>query len=460
MLAAGLGTRMKSKRHKVLHEVCGKPMILHILDELEKLRLDQVIVVVGQQREAVAAVVGTRAEIAVQEQQLGTGHAVQAAVGKLDTHNDTTVVLYGDAPLIRAETLETLLSAREQHAASAAVLTANVQNPTGLGRVILDPEGRFVRIVEEKDATPEERAIHRINTGIYAFATADLLEALPQLRPNNAQGEYYLTDTLAFFNEKGGTVCTVDVADEREIASVNDRAQLAAVEAILRAQICERWAKEGVTIVNPEHTYIGLDVTIGRDTVLLPGTILEGRTTIGEDCVIGPNTQLTNVQVADGVTVQQSVALDCEIGPAAKVGPFAYIRPGSQIGERVKIGDFVEVKNSRIGAGTKVSHLAYVGDADVGRDVNVGCGVITVNYDGERKHRTVIGDGSFVGSNVNLIAPVEIGNGAYVCAGSTITDNVPADGFAIGRSRQVTKADYVQAWKQRKAENAGEGSRS
>lgn len=460
VLAAGLGTRMKSKRHKVLHEVCGKPMILHILDELEKLELNQVIVVVGQQKEAVSAVVAGRAEIAVQEQQLGTGHAVQAAAGLLNAENDTTVVLYGDAPLIRAETLDRLLTEREARGASATVLTAHVRNPHGLGRVILGSGGLVDRIVEEKDASPEERDIHLINTGIYAYQTSDLLESLQHLTPDNAQGEYYLTDTLEILRNAGKPVYAVQVDDEREIASVNDRAQLAVVEGILRERICEYWARQGVTIINPAHTYIGLDVQIGRDSVILPGTILEGKTVIGEDCVVGPNSRLSNVTLHDRVTVEQSVLVDSEVGSDTNVGPFAYVRPGSRIGEHVKIGDFVEIKNSAIGDCTKVSHLAYVGDADIGQRVNIGCGVITVNYDGERKHKTVVGDDSFVGSNVNLIAPVKVGKGAYLCAGSTITDEVPDDGFAIGRSRQVTKSDYVKAWKRKKGQNVRKGSRS
>lgn len=469
VLAAGLGTRMKSKRHKVLHEVCGKPMILHILDELEKLQLDQVIVVVGQQKEAVSAVIAGRAEIAVQEEQLGTGHAVQAASTKLHSSNETTVVLYGDAPLIQAETLDRLMTAREQERAGACVLTANVRNPFGLGRVILESQtdsdfagrGKTVaRIVEEKDATAEERALTLINTGIYAFDTGRMLDSLNQITPNNAQGEYYLTDTLSILRRQGAPVLAVELDDEDEIASVNDRAQLANVERIMRHRICTRFAKAGVTIINPDHTYIGLNVTIGRDTVLMPGTILEGNTVIGEDCIIGPNSRLTNVTVHDRVKVEQSILVDSEVHSDTTVGPFAYLRPGSVIGEHAKIGDFVEIKNSKIGDNTKVSHLAYVGDAEIGRRVNVGCGVITVNYDGEKKHKTVVGDNSFVGSNVNLIAPVQIGDGAYVCAGSTVTDNVPSNAFAIARSRQVTKTDYVAAWKQKKNTEAdGEGSR-
>lgn len=450
VLAAGLGTRMKSKRHKVLHEVCGKSMISHILDELQKVDLQQIIVVVGQQREAVEAEVAGRAEIAVQEEQKGTGHAVQAAAPLLREGIDATVVLYGDAPLVRAETITQLFAEREQVDASACVLTATVANPRGLGRVLLDNDGRLVRIVEEKDASEQERMVCLINTGIYAFGTADLLRVLPKLQPNNVQGEYYLTDAVAILRAEGQRVGSLEAADPDEIASVNDRAQLAEVERLFRLRVARKWMEKGVTIVNPDNTYIGADVQIGQDTVLLPGTMLEGETSIGEDCVIGPNTRIRHSVIHDSVSIEQSVVLESEVGQFAKVGPFAYLRPESRVGPRVKIGDFVELKKTSVGEDSKISHLAYVGDADIGKRVNIGCGVITVNYDGHRKHRTVIGDDSFVGSNVNLIAPLNVGHGSYLCAGSTITDDVPDDGFAIARNRQVTKAEYVKSWRDAK----------
>ncbi|MBX6352668.1 MAG: bifunctional UDP-N-acetylglucosamine diphosphorylase/glucosamine-1-phosphate N-acetyltransferase GlmU [Thermoflavifilum sp.] len=449
LLAAGLGTRMKSKRHKVLHEVLGKPMLLHLLDELDHLACDQRIVVVGQLREQVQALVGDRADIAVQEQQFGTGDAVRAALPVLRTDIDTVVVLYGDAPLIRHETIQALCDAREEAHAAAAVLVAEVRRPTGLGRVVRAADGGVERIVEEKDASPEEKQIRLINTGIYAFRAEDLRRLIPALTPDNAQGEYYLTDVIRLLREAGERVVAVE-AEEDEIASVNDRAQLAEVERILRRRICERWMRDGVTIVDPDRTWIGVDVRIGRDTVIWPGTVLQGRTEIGEDCVIGPNARIRDSRVGDGATVEASVVLESDIGSGSSVGPFAYLRPGSRIGERVKIGDFVEVKNSVIGDDTKVSHLAYVGDADIGARTNIACGVITVNYDGERKHRTVVGSDSFIGCNVNLIAPVTVGDGAYVCAGTTVTDDVPEDGFAIGRPRQTTKPNYVRAWKARR----------
>jgi bifunctional UDP-N-acetylglucosamine pyrophosphorylase/glucosamine-1-phosphate N-acetyltransferase len=281
------------------------------------------------------------------------------------------------------------------------------------------------------------------------------VRALVQVRPDNTQGEYYLTDTLSILRSGGQTVRPLCVGDADEIASVNDLVQLAEVEQIMRLRICRHWALRGVTIVDPSHTYIGLEVQIGSDTLVLPGSTLEGRTVIGEDCVIGPHSRLQDVVVGSRVKVEQSVIVGSHIGDEASIGPFAYVRPGSRIGPRVKIGDFVEIKNSHIDEDSKVSHLAYVGDARIGKRVNVGCGVITVNYDGTNKHQTMVEDDAFVGSNVNLIAPVRIGTGGYVCAGSTITDDVPPDGFAIARGKQLTKQDYVQAWKRNRTEQGG-----
>lgn len=454
VLAAGHGTRMKSQTHKVLHRVCGKPMILHILDTLQSAKLDQIIVVVGQQRDKVIEVIGDRADIAIQERQDGTGDAVKAALPQLREDADSVIVLYGDAPLIQGSTIERLFAARKSEGAAATILTADVENPTGLGRVFMDEEGNVQRVVEEKDATPAERTHRIINTGIYAFSADGLRTSVSMLRSDNAQGEYYLTDTLSILRTLGGRVVPVDVGDPAEIASVNDRLQLAQVEKICAEQIRNRWMRAGVTMVDPASTYIDADVELAEDVTLLPGTMLSGRTKVAAHSTIGPNSRLTDTVVHAGAVVQYSVAVESEIGEAAQVGPFAYLRPDSRIGARVKIGDFVEVKNSQIGDDSKVSHLAYVGDAEIGRDVNVGCGVITVNYDGEKKHRTVVQDGAFVGSNVNLIAPVHVGEGAYVCAGSTVTDDVGDDGFVISRVPQTTKPNYVRAWKARKRQES------
>ncbi|SIS85906.1 bifunctional UDP-N-acetylglucosamine diphosphorylase/glucosamine-1-phosphate N-acetyltransferase GlmU [Alicyclobacillus vulcanalis] len=450
VLAAGHGTRMKSQTHKVLHPVCGKPMIHHLLDSLGEAGIGQVVVVVGQHREQVEASIQGRAEIAVQEKQLGTADAVRAAMPLVSPESETVVVLYGDAPLIRPETILTLMRLREENRAACVVLAAEVANPTGLGRVFLNDRGEVKRIVEEKDATLEERKHRLINTGIYAFRRDALEQALAEVNNDNAQGEYYLTDTALILSRRGERVIAHIAEDEDEIASVNNRVELARVEAICRRHILEHWMREGVTVMDPAATYVEADVELAPDVTLLPGTMLAGRTRIASGAVVGPNARLVDTIVGEGARVQYTVAVEAVIGPGAEVGPFAYLRPGADIGARVKIGDFVEVKNSRIGDDTKVSHLAYVGDADVGRNVNVGCGAITVNYDGERKHRTVIGDDSFIGSNVNLIAPVTIGKGAYVVAGTTVTDDIGDDGFAIGRVPQTTKPNYVRSWKARR----------
>lgn len=454
VLAAGHGTRMKSQTHKVLHPVCGKPMIHHILDMLEELGVDQIVVVVGQQREKVVEAVGARADIAIQEEQNGTGDAVKAALPKLRKDAQMVVVLYGDAPLVQANTIRQLFETKERDKAQAVILTADVENPTGLGRVFFDGLGQVDRIVEEKDATPEERQNHIINSGIYAYDVAALEASLAELKANNAQGEYYLTDTLGIIAKRGGKVVPLQVERADEIASVNDRYQLAQVEALARRIILEKWMREGVTVVDPANTYIEASVRLASDVTLLPGTILTGDTTVESFATVGPNCRLVDTVVHQGATIQYTVASDAEIGAEAQVGPFAYLRPGTRVGDRCKVGDFVELKNSTLGDDTKVSHLAYVGDAKIGRGVNIGCGVITVNYDGEKKHRTTVGDGSFVGSNVNLIAPVQIGSGAYICAGSTVTDDVGDDAFVIARTPQTTKPNYVRAWKAKKAQNS------
>lgn len=342
---------------------------------------------------------------------------------------------------------------KDSEQADAVILTADVQDPTGLGRVFLNHQGHVARIVEEKDATPEERANHVINTGVYAYDRAALRMSVEELKNDNAQGEYYLTDTLAIIGDKGGKVVPLQVENPHEIASVNDRLQLSQVEALARQMILQKWMRDGVTIVDPGNTYIEASVRLSPDVTLLPGTILAGETHVASFATIGPNTRLVDTVVRERAVVQYTVSVESEIGEEAQVGPFAYLRPGTKVGARCKVGDFVELKNTVLGDDTKVSHLAYVGDAEIGRDVNIGCGVVTVNYDGEKKHRTVVGDGSFIGSNANLIAPLTIGEGVYVCAGSTVTEDAADDAFVIARTPQTTKPNYVRAWKARRAGN-------
>jgi len=443
VLAAGQGTRMKSKLYKVLHPVCGKPMVQHVVDTLADMRVEDVVVVVGHGADAVRATLGDRVTYALQQEQLGTAHAVQQAVPFLQEKHGTTFILYGDVPLLSVETLTSLLQYHEEQQAAATVLTATLSDPTGYGRIIRSETGEVLRIVEHKDATEAERAIREINTGIYCFDNQKLLQALAQVSNNNAQGEYYVTDCVGILREAGEKVAAFAAEDPDETMGVNDRVQLAEAEAYMRKRIAKRHMKNGVTIIDPATTYIGADVIIGQDTVIYPGTHLRGQTTIGADCVVGPQADLTNVQVEDGVTISYAVLADSRVANQAVVGPFAYIRPGSEIGPQVKIGDFVEVKNAKIGKGTKVPHLSYLGDAEIGESVNIGCGTITVNYDGAVKHKTTVGDGAFIGCNTNLVAPVAVGRNAYVAAGSTINQNVPDDALAIARARQENKLGYA-----------------
>ncbi|WP_274529171.1 bifunctional UDP-N-acetylglucosamine diphosphorylase/glucosamine-1-phosphate N-acetyltransferase GlmU [Paenibacillus piscarius] len=444
VLAAGQGKRMKSKLYKVLHPVCGKPMVGHVLDTVKATGSERTVVVVGHGAEKVKAYLGQSAEYVLQETQLGTGHAVKQAKGLLGSEEGTTVVICGDTPLVTAETLEGLMALHESQNAAATVLTAVMEQPAGYGRIIRGEDGGVLRIVEQKDCSEEEAAVHEINTGTYCFDNAKLFAALEKVTNNNNQQEYYLPDVIGILREQGDIVLGYQTNDVTESIGVNDRLALSEAEGYMRERINRRHMLGGVTIIDPASTYIGAEVIIGTDTVLYPGTVLKGKTVIGEDCVIGPASEIEDCVIKDGAAVKQSVLNQAQVGTRATVGPFAYLRPGTVLGQEVKIGDFVEVKNATIGDGSKVSHLSYVGDAEVGRNVNIGCGAITVNYDGYNKSKTEIGDDAFIGSNVNLVAPVTVGRGAFVVAGSTITRSVSADDLAIARVRQENKPGYAE----------------
>jgi bifunctional UDP-N-acetylglucosamine pyrophosphorylase / glucosamine-1-phosphate N-acetyltransferase len=443
VLAAGQGKRMKSKLYKVLHPVCGKPMVGHVMDVLEKIQVNRTVVIVGHGAEAVSSYLGDRAEYALQAQQLGTGHAVLQAASLLSNEAGTTIVICGDTPLVNEDTLQQMIKLHQAKQAAVTILTAELANPNGYGRIIRDAQGEVTGIVEQKDCTEAERLLHEINAGTYLFDNQSLFQALAKVKNNNTQQEYYLTDVVGILREEGKSVLGFCTEDEAEVIGVNDRVALAEAEGSMRARIIRTHMLNGVTFIDPAHTYIDKEVVIGADSVILPGCILRGDTTIGDECVIGPYTEIYMTQVGDRVNVKQSVLVEAVVGQESSIGPFAYLRPGSKIGERVKIGDFVEIKNATLDDDTKVSHLSYVGDATIGKNVNFGCGAITVNYDGFNKQQTVVGDNAFVGSNVNLIAPVKIGNNAYVVAGSTITDEVKDDEMAIARQRQTNKPDYA-----------------
>ncbi|MDF2659434.1 MAG: N-acetylglucosamine-phosphate uridyltransferase [Paenibacillus sp.] len=449
VLAAGQGKRMKSKLYKVLHPVCGKPMVGHVLDVLESVQADRKVVVVGHGAEAVKAYVGNRAEFALQAEQLGTGHAVMMASPMLKDEEGTAVILYGDTPLIQAATLQAMIRLHQEQGASATLLSAVMEKPQGYGRIIRDEQGHVAAIVEQKDCTPEQDAVKEINAGMYIFDNRKLFEALADVKNDNAQKEYYFTDVIDILRAKGEKIlgyCTEDVA---ESMGVNDKVALSEAESCMRDRINRSHMAGGVTLINPSHTYIEKDVVIGADTVIYPGTSLKGKTVIGTECEIGPNCELTDSIVGDGVHIKQSVLLEASVGDGSTVGPFAYLRPGAKLSSHVKIGDFVEIKNAVLEEGVKVSHLSYIGDAEVGKNVNFGCGSITVNYDGFNKHKTIIGDDAFIGSNVNLIAPVTIGKGAFLVAGSTITKNVADNEMAIAREHQTNKPEYAEKLRSR-----------
>ncbi|CAM3719942.1 MULTISPECIES: bifunctional UDP-N-acetylglucosamine diphosphorylase/glucosamine-1-phosphate N-acetyltransferase GlmU [Paenibacillus] len=444
VLAAGQGKRMKSKLYKVLHPVCGKPMVGHVLQTVQQVNCERSVVVVGHGAEAVRTYLQDAAEYVLQEQQLGTGHAVKQAKDLLGGEEGSTIVICGDTPLVTSSTLENLLKLHESNNAAATVLTAHMDNPKGYGRVIRGGDDSVQRIVEQKDCSPAEDAVTEINTGTYCFDNKKLFAALEKVTNQNAQQEYYLTDCIGILKEAGETVLAYQTDDYAESIGVNDRLALSEAEGFMRERINRMHMLNGVTIIDPASTYIGADVTIGADTVLYPGTVLKGNTVIGENCVIGPNSDIEDSVIADGASVKQSVLSKAEVGARTSVGPFAYLRPGAKLGEDVKVGDFVEVKNATIDNGSKVSHLSYVGDAKVGKNVNIGCGAITVNYDGYNKSVTEIEDDAFIGSNVNLIAPVKVGKGAFVVAGSTITQSVDENDLAIARQRQENKPGYAE----------------
>lgn len=447
ILAAGQGTRMKSKLYKVLHPVCGKPMVEHVVDNIQTLDVNRIVTIVGHGAEKVKEQLGEKSEYVLQAEQLGTAHAVKQAETILGELEGTTLVVCGDTPLIRTETFKALFEHHQAQNAKATILTAVADNPTGYGRIIRGNNGQVEQIVEQKDASPEQQLVTEINTGTYCFDNKALFDALKLVKNENAQGEYYLPDVIEILQKQGEIVSAYQCEDFEETLGVNDRVALSQAESIMRNRINEKHMRNGVTIVNPLTTHISVNAIIGRDTVIQPGTIIEGNSIIGEDCVIGPNSHIVNCQIGDRSTVQNSVATNSIVGEDTSVGPFAHLRPDAQLGNNVKIGNFVEVKKSTLGNHSKVSHLSYIGDAEVGSNVNIGCGSITVNYDGKNKFKTVIEDNVFVGCNSNLVAPVKIGAGSFIAAGSTITKEVPEDALAIARARQENKLDYAKKLK-------------
>lgn len=434
ILAAGLGKRMKSTKPKVSFEICGRPMVRHVAEAVRACGVERIVVVVGHGREVVekglAGVPGV--SFALQAEQKGTGDAAKAALPALEGFEGAVLLLCGDVPLVRRETLDALLAAHRASGAAATVLSVVLPEGGAYGRIVRDGAGAFVAIRESKDASDAERAIREINSGLYVFDAAALRSALPRVGNANAQGEYYLTDVVSVLRDAGHPVLGIEAADAMETVGVNDRAQLATAEAALRARLNERWMREGVSMTDPATTYVDADVELAPDVTLLPGTILQGRTVVHAHAVVGPHSQLVDTVVGEKAVVRQTVARGAEIGEGATVGPFVSLRPGTVLARGAHVGTFVETKNALIHEGAKVPHLSYVGDAEIGAGANIGAGTITANYDGTRKHRTKVGEGVRTGSNSVLVAPVELGAGAYTGAGAVVTGDVPPGALAIG----------------------------
>jgi len=456
VMAAGKGTRMKSERPKAIMPLLGQPLASYVLRALEQAGVEPIIVVVGHGADEVKQALGENYLYALQSEQLGTGHAVMQAIPHLPPDALYVLIAAGDSPLVTPEVFQSLYETAVQTDAACALATALLDDPTGYGRILRNERGDVIGIVEEKDAAPEQKAIREVCTSFYCFRADALRDALPRLSNQNAQGEYYLTDVIGILAEQGARVVAWQSPDPTLLLGVNNRWELAQVGNTLRMRILKQLCSDGVTVVDPATTYIEPTVQIGRDTVIEPNTHLRGNTAVGANCTLGPDLYLQDCTVGDNCRLFRSHIIQARIESDVSVGPFAHIRPGTVLHNGVRVGDFVEIKNVEVGEGTKVLHLTYLGDATIGKGTNIGAGTITCNYDGERKHRTVIGDGVFVGSHATLIAPLTIGDGAYIAAGSPITDDVPPESLAIARSYQTVKAGWVR--KRRESKHGAGGT--
>lgn len=450
VMAAGKGTRMKSSLPKVAHELLYKPMIKHICDELKKVDITQTIAIIGHGKEAIRKIMKDEVTLVEQNEQLGTGHAVKMAAPILKEEEGITLVINGDAPMLRKETIEALIDTHLSQGNKATVLSADCDCNNAFGRVVRNENGNVDAIIEVKDASVDQLKIREVNTGIYCFDNQWLFKALEEVTNDNAQKEYYITDVVKILNKKNQQVGSYIIDDFDEVGGINDRVELARATKKLQQRINHEHLLNGVTIIDPDNTYIGRDVEIGSDTIIEPGCVIKGKTKIGVNCHIGPHCEFDNVEIKDSVEIKFSVISDSIIESGVDIGPYARLRKNCHILEDVHMGNFVEMKNTTFGKGSKCAHLSYIGDAIVGEEVNIGCGTITSNYDGKNKFTTIIKDHVFVGCNSNLIAPVTLEKRAYVAAGSTITDCVPKDGFAIARQKQTTKEDYAKVLKEKR----------
>ncbi len=443
ILAAGEGKRMKSSTPKVLHKVCGKEMINHVIDNIRKSGIEDINVVIGKGAEKVRKGTENRnISYSVQEEQLGTGHAVMCAEEFLDKKNGSVAIFVGDGPLITEDTVKKLISYHEEGNYGATILTTVMEEPLKYGRIIRNKYEEVEKIVEFKDCNKDELKVKEINSGMYCFDIEMLLNTLGKLNNNNNQGEYYLTDVIEILKSQGEKVGAISATIE-EVTAVNSKYELSIAEQIMRNRINKAHMDNGVLIVDSNSTYIQCDVKIGADTTIYPGNVIEGNTIIGEGCMLYSNNRINNSVIKDNVTLESSVVLNSQVGENTTVGPFAYLRPETIIGKDARIGDFVEIKKSTIGNGTKVSHLTYIGDAEVGDKCNFGCGTVVVNYDGKIKNKSKIGNNVFIGCNTNLVSPVEVEDNSYIAAGTTVTNTVPRGALAIGRVKQENKENWV-----------------
>ncbi|MDH7498823.1 MAG: bifunctional UDP-N-acetylglucosamine diphosphorylase/glucosamine-1-phosphate N-acetyltransferase GlmU [candidate division NC10 bacterium] len=452
ILAAGEGKRMRSKYPKVLHPLWGRPMVEYVLDACQALPLERILMVIGHGADRVKEALRHReVRFVLQRDQKGSGHALMQVAPPLKAFSGDLLVVCGDVPLISTEILRDLLEAHRRGGAAATVLTTKLKNPTGYGRLIRDGRGQPKGIVEEVDANARQRAIKEVNTGIYCFAAPRIFEMLREIRSSNRQGEYYLPDVFGLLRKQGEKIEASLTPEWERVAGINTREELARALQILKRAKLEELMRQGVSILDPASTFIDAAVQIGKDTVIYPHSYIEGETLIGEDCILYPGSRIVGSKMGNGVLVfDHCLILESEVADGAKIGPFAHLRPGSQIGKGARIGNFVEIKKSEIGEGSKVPHLSYIGDSTIGRGVNIGAGSITCNYDGFEKHRTRIEDGVFAGSDSLFIAPVQVGEGAIVAAGSVITEDVPPHSLAIARARQTNKEGWAKEWQERK----------
>ncbi len=444
ILAAGKGTRMKSEMPKVLHEICGKSMLSYVIDNVENAGIEKIAVVAGyKSEEVIRSIESNTINIYIQSKQLGTGHAVMKAADFIKD-DSYVIILCGDAPLVDSDTIKKLTEYTYHNKKDAVVLSAILKDPHGYGRIVKNNNGEFERIIEQKDATENQKGIKEVNSGVYCFLGKALKSALNNLNNNNKQNEYYLTDTIEYLLSNGYNIGVIEEDNCDIIKAVNDRCQLAELEKFMRKKINEKWLHGGVSMIDPDTTYISYDAILGEDVTLYPGVYIEKGSKIGKGCIITCGSIIKNSEIGENCYIQNSVITDSCVGNNVKIGPYAHLRPKSKLSDNVKIGNFVEIKNSSFGENSKSSHLTYIGDAEIGENVNLGCGVVFVNYDGKNKHLTVVEDDCFVGCNVNLVAPVRIKKGAYIAAGSTITDDVDEYSLAIARSKQVNKENWVK----------------